>query len=440
MLRLLSWLIVTAAGGAQGATKDAVDTWGDLFGYSVNGGLDMDGDGVPDYVISAPIEREGGVIRVYSGKDGFLRQIIVGAGGDAVRLIQDIDDDLTYDLIVSDGVYVRAFSGFNPATFVESGATRERLVWEGPGDRHSLEEAGNRLIGCEVLRDTNLDGVQDIAITVIPREDLGLELLPLTPMWASPPPMMEGDVGREPPEGLARVLSGKDGSTLTEVPCVGPHGCIAGLDDVNGDERGDFAVVSAGGRINVHSGADAALLYSVPREAGLDPWRVSLLLEAVDTNQDSIAEWVYAYRSDWHGGHDLTIVSGSDGEVLGLMTFPEEVVSALALPDRDSDGQLDCLVSFGFAGGRVQVVSELDGWGTREIRGSRDDLWLGYSMANVGDTDGDGVDDFLFGACNPFTIHAAGYAELRSGATWELIREHSAQATYPVPTMSESRK
>jgi hypothetical protein len=116
--------------------------------------------------------------------------------------------------------------------------------------------------------------------------------------------------------------------------------------------------------------------------------------------------------------------------VLESVTCPVEAVSVLALPDRDSDDHLDYLVSSDWFGGKVQVVSGKEGQILKEIQGRRLYTCLGFSMANVGDTDRDGVDDYLFGACSPNTMAAAGYAELRSGATWEMIREHSVPGVY----------
>jgi hypothetical protein len=235
-MTLISILLMAIVPGAPCPQVDATMTDGDLFGHSVAGGADFDGDSIPDYVISAPIEHRGvGVVRVYSGEDGRVLREIVGPDGahsfgDAVRVIQDIDCDGIQDLIITAAEHVHALSG----------ADGEAL-WKA--------RAGHPLRGCEVVRDTNGDDREEIIVSVVP--------------W-------DGQ------DGVARMLSGEDGSTLFEVPAAGGHGCVASLKDVSGDGRGDFAVVGSNGRIGVHSGSDGGFLYSTPSWGGFDPLWVSL--------------------------------------------------------------------------------------------------------------------------------------------------------------------
>ncbi len=109
---------------------DSID---DEFGFAVDGGRDVDGDGTPDFVVGAPSADPGGRAQagrasVYSGRTGALLRAFEGADagdycGRGVALPGDSDGDGRSEIAVgSDGAdqpgsaagHVRVYSG---ATF-----------------------------------------------------------------------------------------------------------------------------------------------------------------------------------------------------------------------------------------------------------------------------------------------------------------------------------
>jgi hypothetical protein len=97
------------------------------------------------------------------------------------------------------------------------------------------------------------------------------------------------------------------------------------------------------------------------------------------------------------------------------------------LDDVDDDGAQDFItgaILLNRRAGRADVYSGRTGAALFSFRGQPGDL-LSYSVADAGDTTGDGVPDIVIGAPG----RAAGHAELRSGATGELV--HSFEGESP---------
>jgi hypothetical protein len=87
------------------------------------------------------------------------------------------------------------------------------------------------------------------------------------------------------------------------------------------------------------------------------------------------------------------------------------------LADIDGDGAAELIIGEPFsANGTTYVYSGGSGELIYRLDGEPGD-WQGFAMADVGDLDGDGVNDILTGAPN----RAAGHAYLYSGATGELL-------------------
>jgi hypothetical protein len=75
---------------------------GDQLGTGVEGSGDVDGDGVPDVIASAP---GAGKAFLYSGKDGHVLQTLVGEKkedlfGNHVSAVEDVNGDGSADVIV----------------------------------------------------------------------------------------------------------------------------------------------------------------------------------------------------------------------------------------------------------------------------------------------------------------------------------------------------
>ncbi|MCC6659384.1 MAG: FG-GAP repeat protein [Phycisphaerales bacterium] len=235
---------------------------GGLFGRSVAGVSDMDGDGRGDLAVGAPEERNGGGpagmgrVHVYSGGTGALLYTLLpaqpaagGHFGESVSGVSDTDGDGRGDVVV--------------------GAPGESPAWvEGCGQAYLFSGAGGSLIrrfyspGREPrgsfgecvagVPDLDGDGRGDLAIGA-PAEDPGT-----TPE----------DCGR------VYVYSGASGVLIWRYLAPTPEANanfgnrIAGLPDVTGDGKGDILIGAwhenpAGGdedcgRVHIYSGGTGA--------------------------------------------------------------------------------------------------------------------------------------------------------------------------------------
>ncbi len=150
---------------------------------------------------------------------------------------------------------------------------------------------------------------------------------------------------------------------------------VASAGDVDGDGRDDFLVARAGRFVRLHSASGSVLREWTPSSQGFG----NAVCGLGDVDGDGVP--------------DLAV---------GEPTFP---------------------VPGAGTGGAVHLYSGADGSLLRTIRGDRQDGYLGFSLADAGDVDGDGVDDLLAGA--PAAWDGSGYgpgaALLFSGATGRLL-------------------
>jgi hypothetical protein len=139
------------------------------FGFSVAGGVDWNGDGIPDYAIGAPrttVQALGqvGMVRIFSGKDGSVLQTYFGTQnlaefGETVAFIADLDGDGRVDLAVAAGSMNKPNDDVVGRVRVYSGATGLVL-------RDFWGPVGNGQFGRSMtsVGDWNGDGVPDLAI------------------------------------------------------------------------------------------------------------------------------------------------------------------------------------------------------------------------------------------------------------------------------------
>ncbi len=315
------------------------------MGRAVDGGIDVDADDVPDYVVGESFGDRGinaaGIVHVYSGATGTELWTFDGENssdslGESVALIPDIDGDGHAEIVAT------AHSWDNLALGV--GNCGRGYCWSGRAGTvlwtYDGTENNQTMWWCTQLNDVDGDGIDDVAFgsTGIGAAGTGA--------------------------GKVELVSGASGSlirTIVGAAAGDAFGLVRGCGDLDGDGIGDLIVGSMNansdrGRIAAHSSA-----------TGLE-------LHAWDGTQKDQNLNVGALRAlrDWDG----------DG-------FADPLIgSSLATLD-------DC------SGGWAQLRSGRTGRLLFEYR-SRDDLGvgptLGDSASTLGDLDGDGIPEIVVGA------------------------------------------
>ncbi|MFM9997170.1 MAG: integrin alpha [Phycisphaerales bacterium] len=237
-----------------------------LFGYSVAGVADVNGDGRGDAIVGAPREDPGtlpadaGRVHVYSGATGlrlYTLGVPVSVGpaandyfGWSVGGVPDANGDARGDIIVGMPQGTGVPTGNPGRAFLYSGSNGAMLrAFSSPG----AEADG--LFGRSVagVPDTNGDARGDVVIGA-PNEDPGTA-----------------------PDGTGRahLFSGATGALLFKLlpptPTAGGNFgmAVAGMTDTNGDGRGDIVVGAPGegsadqGRAYIYSGATGLRLVTL---------------------------------------------------------------------------------------------------------------------------------------------------------------------------------
>jgi len=267
------------------------------FGQAVSGIGDVNGDGVPDFVVGAQsTDGNPGFARVFSGVDG-TTLFTVDAGdqgnrfGSAVSGAGDVDGDGVPDFIVgdkSDAGRARVFSGVDGALLLTLGSM-------------SVSETDDAVDG---IGDVNGDGLSDVVV--------GLQ------------------GGIFDPTSVA-VYSGADGSALftfegelIDGTSDGLGRTVAGAGDLDGDSVPDVLVgipridrVNNAGAVRAYSGADGSELFTV---AGNPDDSIGFALGAEgDLNGDAIPDFIASGRS---ADTVLAFVSASGDDCPADLTGP----------------------------------------------------------------------------------------------------------------------
>lgn len=338
---------------------------------SVASAGDLDGDGVPDILVGAPLTspgglRQAGMACAFSGKDG--KVLWTGTGkvageqfGRSVAGGSDLDGDGAPDIAV--GVPLGAPGGLKGigAVRLYSGKTglllREiRETGLGAGDR------------CVVLPgDLDGDGRNDIAV---------------------------GGAGQ------VRAFSGRTGGLLFFAR--GPEPAPVSPETFDPDDH------------------------------GISPWPGYSLASAGDTDGDGRPDLVTGTlfavpRGRSHAGA-ARLLSGKDGSDRWQVLAPEDAENAslygaavAGIGDVDGDRVPDIAVGAPFAG-LVQVLSGKDGKGIRTV-GGKGTRHFGHAVAAAGDIDGDGTPDILVGdPAWPDDTPGTGRALVISGKDGSVLR------------------
>lgn len=196
---------------------------------------------------------------------------------------------------------------------------------------------------------------------------------------------------------------------------------VAGIGDVNGDSLDDFAVwgwtqnLAPIKTVRVHSGADGTLLHSSQIGNVLEePYPGFAVL--ADLDGDGIRDYACGgTRSVGPLVEDFVrVYSGATSSALYDIPYPSGPTGTSTQPsfgqgigsvgDLDGDGVHDLAVSapfdtFIFGGyGGIYLFSGVDGSSIRRVDAPQGGFGFGLSITDIGDANGDGVDDLLAGA------------------------------------------
>ncbi len=399
----------------------------ETIGQTVSGAGDVDGDGADDVAFSRLVDGVPSVV-VVSGRNGAVLRTLPGAPGSgfarSLARAGDVDADGVEDLLV--GAHTDPSGG--PAAGcvrVYSGATGAVLYTRAgrQGDFLGLSVAG--------LGDVNGDGHADFAAGAPRRGHDFTGSSSSFCVWESEPP------------GYVRVYSGADGALLFQIDGQGhiPFSCypfdyltvhagelfgysLTGVGDWDQDGVPDLAVGAPGagkffsGAVRVFSGIDGFQLAEFLGQGAQSEFGISLAggpgfdFDADDFVDLAVGEEEIYYAAPISGAVHV-FSSKSSTRIFAAMVGATQLpyggtigpAYAIAVAgDFDQDGHSDLAVAdptasslLGPGAGRVRVISGATGATLRTATGSSSWDYLGYSLANAGDTDGDGRPDLVIG-------------------------------------------
>ena len=402
-LQLTLGLAVSGAGGLalaqevlfsiQGATPSS------RFGADVARVGDMDGDGISEFAVGAPLAGGPGTVTLHRGSDGLELWAWSGLAGDrtgeSVCGLGDISGDGQSDVAVG-RPFADAGGPDSGSVVVLSGADGSllyTLLGSAAGDEFGTQ------VAC--VGDMDGDGISEFCV--------GL-------------PGATGPTGDD--VGAVKLFRGSDGAELLVVTGDGPGdrfgqslarvtgatASSAGV-DLNGDATPDFVVGAqqplGPGYVRAVSGQGGATLYTVSGSAIGDDFGRSLCAVG-DMDGDGISEIAVGWPGNdtrVRDGGALALLSGSDGALIytryGSRAGDFFGHACGRISDYDGDGISEIMVGApGSNGGGaddaggVVIRSGFSGAMLLRVQGSAGGQ-TGSCVTALGDVDGDGIEDFL---------------------------------------------
>lgn len=353
---------------------------------------DVDGDGVPDYVVGLPAEQSGGLVtgvaRVVSGKDSATLLLVAGheqydAFGWSADGAGDIDQDGHADLVV--GAIESYFGSVEPGYARVVAGSDGHTIYEWVGS-----EPGQQFGQCVVgIGDYNVDGFDDILVSKADAIGSGTA-------WVH-----SGKTGL-----VIGTFKGTGGKALGfSADCAGDVNADGVLDIILGTYHDNFAEVVEGG-----SGA----VLQTFTDPGIGGYFGLSVAGVGDVDADGYADVAVGNSMPFSvpglSGY-VDVFSGQDGSVVGRLvgepsvfgTFGDSIAPA---GDINGDGRADVAVGASWAGGDgifpgPGTVSVFDVEAKQRLwlaQGTHSACSFGFSLCSVGDVNGDGLSEIATGA------------------------------------------
>lgn len=404
---------------------EVIHTWtgerpGNQFGWVVCSPGDIDGDGVKDAWIGAPLFRVDEVIHgkayLYSGRTGKL--LLERTGGEldyfgaSVASAGDVDADGVLDLLVG-----------LPRMQYESGKGKVQVISGADGELLFEVEGTNDgdWFGSQVWGPGDLDGDgHDDVIVGAPQDHT-------TALTAGRVAGYSGASGEMLFELHGDLIGGRYGSAVTGLVDGETRMLVVG--SMNGTD-------TRRGRVFVYrfEGAKPELAFEIEADGSSVNFGRGYLSILADQNGDDVPEIEVGDFENKSEGSDRSpsgaafVYSGADGA--RLLTLSGQVAQEgfgsghPPCGDVDGDGVDDLLIGAWLNsegaeyGGRAYVLSGADGSVLRTFTSRVAREHLGYGTVGMGDVNGDGRPDFLVSAANwaPEGVPAIGRVYLISGA------------------------